>query len=375
MDNDLEMRDAIAVDDDGGDGDEDSLGGDEECAGEDGETKKSGGRVKGPWSENEDAVLSQIVGNFGARNWSLIAKAIPGRSGKSCRLRWCNQLDPALKRKPFTDEEDRLILEAHSIHGNKWAAIARLLPGRTDNAIKNHWNSALRRRAIEPGKSRLEPGNGLEDASGDKSKASSEETLSCGDVSSYKSLEGKDVNSLETDDINTDKVQTEYLLCNEAKDPPTLYKPVPRISAFSIYNPLDGPEPVVQHTGATCSQSVLFPPKPDAGMGKLLEGTYGERLVPRQCGYGCCGASTEKVSKSSLLGPEFSDYEEPPSFPCHELAALAAEISNIAWLKSGLDNSNVKAPDHESGQLMMLRGYHVQMGHIDESKKNVHSQT
>ena len=62
----------------------------------------SNSRVKGPWSPEEDAVLSRLVLKFGARNWSLIARGIPGRSGKSCRLRWCNQLDPCLKRKPFT---------------------------------------------------------------------------------------------------------------------------------------------------------------------------------------------------------------------------------------------------------------------------------
>ncbi|PIN24861.1 hypothetical protein CDL12_02375 [Handroanthus impetiginosus] len=65
-------------------------------------SKRSLDRVKGPWSPDEDAKLSQLVSNFGARNWSLIARGIPGRSGKSCRLRWCNQLDPAVKRKPFT---------------------------------------------------------------------------------------------------------------------------------------------------------------------------------------------------------------------------------------------------------------------------------
>lgn len=68
------------------------------------EGSKSGrrDRVKGPWSPEEDAILSQLVSKFGARNWSLIARGIAGRSGKSCRLRWCNQLDPAVKRKPFT---------------------------------------------------------------------------------------------------------------------------------------------------------------------------------------------------------------------------------------------------------------------------------
>lgn len=59
-------------------------------------------RVKGPWSPEEDAVLSRLVSKFGARNWSLIARGISGRSGKSCRLRWCNQLDPSVKRKPFS---------------------------------------------------------------------------------------------------------------------------------------------------------------------------------------------------------------------------------------------------------------------------------
>ena len=61
-----------------------------------------GDRVKGPWSPEEDAILSRLVSKFGARNWSLIARGIAGRSGKSCRLRWCNQLDPSVKRKPFT---------------------------------------------------------------------------------------------------------------------------------------------------------------------------------------------------------------------------------------------------------------------------------
>jgi myb proto-oncogene protein len=59
-------------------------------------------RVRGPWSPEEDAVLSNLVEKLGARNWTLIARGIPGRSGKSCRLRWCNQLDPQVKRKPFT---------------------------------------------------------------------------------------------------------------------------------------------------------------------------------------------------------------------------------------------------------------------------------
>ena len=141
----------------------------------------------------QDALLVSLIQRLGTKNWSVIARGIPGRTGKSCRLRyirrltpflrpfhaanvasrclshthshppekttfitfastsrrWYNQLSPELKRGPFEAEEDRTIILAHAEFGNQWSRMAKLLPGRTDNAIKNRWHSALKRTVSE----------------------------------------------------------------------------------------------------------------------------------------------------------------------------------------------------------------------------------
>ncbi|KAK9168596.1 hypothetical protein Syun_000736 [Stephania yunnanensis] len=106
-----------------------------------------GSMRKGPWLEEEDERLVAFVGLMGERRWDTIAR-VSGlrRSGKSCRLRWLNYLRPDLKHGQMTAEEECMILQLHKQLGNKWSKIARSLPGRTDNEIKNYWRTHLRKK-------------------------------------------------------------------------------------------------------------------------------------------------------------------------------------------------------------------------------------
>ncbi|KAF2318074.1 hypothetical protein P3X46_022787 [Hevea brasiliensis] len=150
---------------------------------------------KGLWKPEEDLILKTYVETHGEGNWATVSeKSGLMRGGKSCRLRWKNYLRPNIKRGGMSQEEEDLIIRMHKLLGNRWSLIAGRLPGRTDNEVKNYWNTHLNKRCHTGERKTTDPGNhknGNDDKYKNKRQRNSHPTSNTSPKSNPEELDGK----------------------------------------------------------------------------------------------------------------------------------------------------------------------------------------
>ncbi|KAJ1268593.1 hypothetical protein BS78_07G147000 [Paspalum vaginatum] len=273
---------------------------------------EKGGVKKGPWTPEEDLVLVSYVQDHGPGNW----RAVPTNTGlmrcsKSCRLRWTNYLRPGIKRGNFTDQEERLIVHLQALLGNRWAAIASYLPERTDNDIKNYWNTHLKKKL---GKAAAAAGPGGGGGGGGPAGATDE--AKSGRAAAPK---GQWERRLQTDIHTARQALREALALDPAAPAPALSsaKPEPAPEPEPLPLPLPPPGPVAGKAAAYASSA--------DNIARLLEGW----MRP--------GGATKAASASRSSASAVSGGEGPSATASHSATARTPEGST--------GTSNCKAED------------------------------
>lgn len=253
-----------------------------------------------------------------------------------------------------TEEEDQIIMMARQIHGNKWKSISRMLPGRTGYAIKNHWNVSLKNKQAEQRNPELCASDMVAVQILAEMKAFTRKALSFGDVVMSRNREGGDGgNSHGRQNCEDQAFQAKGgFLAAETRENPPVLRPKASYGAFRVYYPPSG------GPGNSSGASTVVPlqgPLAQAlgsefGIHHFLEDAHGEPLIPHQCGYGCCSGQNGPNGGSSLLGPDFIDYIEPPSFSNQELMSMAADLHEIAWTRSDPGFVSTGMPSMEKWQ-------------------------